>query len=302
MHARDLAPFDLLTRHRLRERKQVIQFDRAVIVGVGLLGGSIGMALRTRKLAKCVVGFSPRGSALDAALTRGAIDCVASSIHEACEGADLAIICTPVQSVADFAQQCHARMPTGGLITDVGSTKQSIVEAIAQSAAAANFVGSHPLAGSEKSGVEHARPNLLDNKLVIVTPVETSESTRIATTEQLWKSLGARTLQMSPDEHDAAVARTSHLPHILASALAGATPAELLPLAASGWCDTTRVASGGAELWRQILEDNRQPVVEALEDFVGNLQHWLAALRDSNGDELEKLLLEGKQKRDALGN
>ena len=276
-------------------------FDRAVIVGVGLLGGSIGMALRTRRIANQVIGFSPRGKSLENAIARGAIDTAANSIAEACRGADLAIICTPVQSVVDYAQQCFAAMPSG-LITDVGSTKQTIVTAVANSPLAASFIGSHPLAGSEKSGVEYARENLLDRKLVVVTPNSTSDTARIQATEKLWQSLGARTLRMSPEEHDAAVARTSHLPHILASALAAATPTEVLPLAASGWCDTTRVASGGPELWRQILEENRQPIVAALEDFIGDLQHWLAALNDGDGIQLEKLLLEGKQKRDALGN
>ncbi len=280
----------------------MIHFHRVAIVGVGLLGGSIGMALRARKLAEHVVGFSPRNNSLESAVARGAIDCAAASIAEACRDADLAIICTPVQSVADFVNQCSAHMPKDSLITDVGSTKLSIVEAVAESAAADRFVGSHPLAGSEKNGVEHARTELLNGKLVVITPNQLSDATRVKTTDQLWQSLGARTLQMSASEHDAAVARTSHLPHILASALAAATPADLLPLAASGWCDTTRVASGGAELWRQILEENRQPVVEALEGFVGNLQQWLIALRTNDGNELEKLLLEGKQKRDALGN
>lgn len=273
-----------------------------MIVGVGLLGGSIGMALRTRKIANQVIGFSPRGHSLSAAITLGAIDASAHSLAEACQGADLAIICIPVQSVADFAAQCVALMPADGLITDVGSTKQSIVEAVTQSRASKNFVGSHPLAGSEKSGVEHARDNLLDGKLVIVTPDHSSDADRVQTTEQLWQSLGARTLRMSPNEHDAALARTSHLPHILASALAAATPAELLPLAASGWRDTTRVASGGADLWRQILEENQLPVIKVLEEFAADLQQWLTALRSGDGKQLEQLLLEGKQQRDALGN
>ena len=278
------------------------QFDRALIVGVGLLGGSIGMALRTRKLAKQVVGFSPRGNSLDPAIALGAIDIVANSLAEACQGTDLTIICTPVQSIADFAERCFSLMPTDGLITDVGSTKQSIIETIAKSLASKNFVGSHPLAGSEKSGVENAREDLLVGKLVVITPDRNSDSDIVQIADQLWQSLGARTLRMSPAEHDAAVARTSHLPHILASALAASTPADLLPLAASGWRDTTRVASGGADLWRQILEENRQPVIKVLEEFASDLRQWLIAMRSGDGKQLEQLLLEGKQKRDALGN
>lgn len=280
----------------------MIQFDRAVIVGVGLLGGSIGMALRARKIAQKVIGFSPRGNSLASAVSLGAIDQSADSLAEACQGADLAIVCTPVQSIAEFANQCFASMPKGGLITDVGSTKQSIVEAVAQSPASASFVGSHPLAGGEKSGVEHAREGLLNGKLVVITPDRLPPSPLVQCTEQLWQALGARTLQLSPAEHDSALARTSHLPHILASALAAATPADLLPLAASGWRDTTRVASGGADLWRQILEENRHSVIQVLEEFAGDLQLWLKALRESDGKQLEQLLLEGKQKRDALGN
>ncbi len=276
------------------------QFDRAVIVGVGLLGGSIGMALRARKLAKQVIGFSPRGSSLASAIALGAIDTGANSLAEACQGTDLAIICTPVQSVADLAEQCFSSMPADCLITDVGSTKQSIVEAIAKSPASKNYVGSHPLTGSEKSGVEHSREDLLVGKLVVITAE--SNSSMVQKTEQLWHSLGARTLRMSPEEHDSALARTSHLPHILASALAAATPADLLPLTASGWRDTTRIASGGADLWRQILEENRQPVIKVLEAFTSSLQQWLTALRSGDGKQLEQLLLDGKLKRDASGN
>jgi len=142
----------------------------------------------------------------------------------------------------------------------------------------------------------------LVGKLVVITPDRNSDSDIVQIADQLWQSLGARTLRMSPAEHDAAVARTSHLPHILASALAASTPADLLPLAASGWRDTTRVASGGADLWRQILEENRQPVIKVLEEFASDLRQWLIAMRSGDGKQLEQLLLEGKQKRDALGN
>ncbi len=288
------------------------QYERAVIVGVGLLGGSIGLALRARKLAKYVVGISPRGSSLALAIELGAIDSASTSFAAACRDADLAIVCTPVQSVAEHVLQCYQAMPTDSLITDVGSTKESIVAAIGRTEAYRSFIGSHPLAGSEKSGVEHARDSLFNDKLVVVTPADIDndanhevvarQSQLAAGVELMWQSLGARTLKMSPRAHDAAVAQISHLPHLLASALAASTPPELLPLAASGWCDTTRVAAGGVLLWRQILEDNRQPVIAALEGFSTQLNEWLTALRDNDVQKLEALLLEGKQKRDALGN
>lgn len=289
------------------------QYERAVIVGVGLLGGSIGMALRERQLAKLVVGVSRSQGSLEAAIERGAIDMSSPSLEEACASADLAIICTPVQTVAQHILRCASAMPDGGLITDVGSTKHSIVGAIAPTTAINAFVGSHPLAGSEKSGVEFAREDLFEKRLVVVTPVSDwppsfqpqaviRQAELASRAEALWHSLGARTLRMSPTDHDCAVARTSHLPHLVASALAAATPEEVLPLAASGWCDTTRVAGGGVELWRQILEDNRAAVVDALEGFSASLQQWLDALRNNDSQQLTQLLIEGKQKRDSLGN
>lgn len=280
----------------------VAPFARVVIVGVGLLGGSIGLGLRKRRLAKKVVGYSPRGSSLSQAKEVGAIDEIAKNLAEACNCADVVVICTPVQSIVELVAQSYAVMPKGGLITDVGSTKMTIVDGVSALPASASFCGSHPMAGSEKSGVEFARENLLDGKLVLVTPHPSQPPALAQRTSQFWQSLGARTQIMSAAEHDAAVARVSHLPHLLASALAGATPTDLLPLAASGWCDTTRVASGGAQLWRQILEENRPSVLQALEEFSGALQEWLTALKNNDATRLEQLLIEGKQKRDALGN
>ncbi len=151
----------------------------------------------------------------------------------------------------------------GALITDVGSTKTIDRRRPAQSPAGGNFVGSHPMAGSEKSGVDHSRETLLDGKLVVITPDGTTAPTHLASTEQLWRSLGARTLMMSPAEHDRAVAHTSHLPHILASALAGATPSQLLPLAASaGAIQHVLPAAArkcGDRFWKKIVNGYRSP-------------------------------------------
>ncbi len=283
-------------------------FERVVIVGVGLLGGSIGQALRGRQLARTVVGYSPRGNSLDQAVELGAIDFGSATIESACQGADLVIVCTPVQSVANYVQRCAPFLAENGWITDVGSTKEKIVSNLAATAAIDRFVGSHPLAGSEKSGVEHARENLLQDKLVVVTPYpgEASLSDRQQTlagkAEQLWQALGARTWRLTPEEHDRAVARISHLPHLLASALAAATPEEALPLAASGWSDTTRVASGSVALWREIFDDNRVQIISALDRFVAVLTQWSDALKVEDFETIEKLLTDGKKKRDSLGN
>jgi prephenate dehydrogenase len=189
-----------------------------------------------------------------------------------------------------------------GLITDVGSTKRTIAERIAAGRARSLFVGSHPLAGGTGSGCHFAKDDLLVGSLVVVTPYAETDPHLVARTEELWQALGARTSLMSPEAHDQALAQTSHLPHLLAAALAGATPRDLLPLTATGWQSTTRVASGNAELWRQILEENRLPALQALQNFAKVLAQWLAALENNDGHTLQKLLEEGKATRDALGN
>ena len=277
------------------------QYERVVIVGVGLLGGSIGHALRKRGLARTVVGTGRRLDTLRIALDRGAVDEIATDPEQACRQADWVVVCTPVQLIETYVLQCQRHLAPDSVITDVGSTKWRICEALRE-LASERFCGSHPMAGSDKSGVESADADLFLGRLTIVTPWPGMPEERVERVERFWQSLGSRTLRMPPEEHDQAVARISHLPHIVAAALAGATPDSLLPLAAAGWCDTTRVAAGGPELWRQILEENRVPVLRALEHFATSLDPWLDALRRGDGERLETLLTAGKQKRDSVGN
>jgi prephenate dehydrogenase len=277
-------------------------WKRVVIVGVGLLGGSIGLALRQRRLAEQVIGVGRVGHAPRAAVECGAVDAALDRLEVAACEAELVICCAPVQQIPELVEACAAVMPPGGLITDVGSTKATLVEQIESGPAQSHFCGSHPMAGGTASGVQHARADLLVGKLVVVTPSVATPPGLVERTEQLWQALGARTCRLSPAEHDAAVACTSHLPHIVAAALAGATPLELLPLTASGWRDTTRVAGGNAHLWRQILEENRLPALRALENFAKVLNQWQSALERGDGHALEQLLDAGKAIRDSLGS
>ncbi len=291
-----------------------------MIIGVGLLGGSIGMALRNRKLAKQVVGVGRPGKLPLRAVELGAIDHAESEVKLAAQGADLVICCTPVQQIAELVMQCVPSVAPNALITDVGSTKLTIVKQIDAMAAGQGisnvpFIGSHPLAGGTDSGVDHAREDLLVDSLVVVTPHKVTAQMikapmiKAQSTEHLsekacalWQSLGAQTMVMSAAEHDDALAQTSHLPHIVAAALAAATPRDLLPLTATGWQSTTRVAKGNAKLWRQILEENRLPALQALKNFAKVLERWQQALEQADGVALEQLLEDGKATRDALGS
>jgi prephenate dehydrogenase len=283
------------------------------IVGVGLMGGSIGLALRKRKIAKRIIGIGRRPAMLRKALALGAVTETTTDLARGVAEAEWIILGTPVETLGEFVGQCAAHCPAGAIITDVGSTKESVVQqaeaALAQALAQRpplrrppRFVGSHPMAGSEKAGVQHARADLLSGRTVVVTPSATSDSDAVKAVQRFWKQLGAKVVQLSPAAHDQAVADISHLPHVVASALAAATAEGSLPLAASGWGDTTRIAAGSPELWRQILLDNRLHTLRALAGFEKVLTAFRQALEQQDAAAVQELLEAGKRRRDSVAS
>jgi prephenate dehydrogenase len=285
------------------------KFESVAIVGVGLIGGSIGMALRERRLAGEVVGIGRSQVSLGKAQQLGAVDRFTTYIAEGVANADLTIVCTPVDTIAEIVRQIGAASRSDALITDAGSTKETIVSAVegqcGSRTGGPRFVGSHPLAGDHRTGVEVARADLLVNRKVIVTPTASSEPGAVASISEFWRSVGAEVLTMSPAAHDSALAATSHLPHLVAFALAASTPHDLLPLAASGWRDTTRIAGGDSAMWRPIFTTNREHILAALDRFEGLVRELRSAL--AAGDERRLLEIieqarEIKSKRDALGD
>jgi prephenate dehydrogenase len=284
-------------------------FERVAIVGVGMIGGSIGMALRERRLASEVIGIGRNEANLLKARDLGAVDRFTTELTKGVTVADLIIVCTPVDTIAEFVRQISATCRKDALITDAGSTKEWIVAAVASqrpgSEDGPKFVGSHPLAGDHRTGVEFARADLLDGRTVVVTPTPISDAVAITKVSTFWQSLGARVVEMCAAEHDSAVAATSHLPHLVAFALAAATPPDLLPLAASGWRDTTRIAGGDPNLWQPIFTTNRDQLLAALERFeglVGAMRLALAAGDDKRLVEIMEQARTTKLKRDALGD
>ncbi|MCA9271384.1 MAG: prephenate dehydrogenase/arogenate dehydrogenase family protein [Planctomycetales bacterium] len=269
------------------------------IIGVGLIGGSVGLALRQRKLATKVVGVGRRAGSLAKARRCGAVDATTTQLARGVRDADLVVVCSPVEMIAQHVRQAAAACPAGALITDAGSTKASLVAELSGPLGRdVRFVGSHPLAGSEKTGPENASAALFEDRLVVVTPSDDATAKDVRAIENFWRSLGARTVRMNAAEHDAAVAATSHAPHVIAAALAAATDARHLPLVAGGWLDTTRIAAADAQLWRQILLDNRQNTLAALDAFEARLAEFRAALSEADGARLARLLDAGKKRRD----
>lgn len=283
-------------------------FDNIAVVGVGLIGGSIALAVRQRALAKRVIGVSRTPGALRAfAGTRefpnGLVDHVTDSIEEASARAQLILLCTPPKTIVKLARDAAAAAESGTIITDVASTKRRLISELEASLGnACHFVGAHPLAGSHHSGPAAAREDLFEGCRVIVTPTDETDRSAVEKVSQFWAAMGAEVLKMSAFEHDQRLAGASHLPHIIAAALAAATPADALPLTAGGWRDTTRVAAGDADLWADILVDNQQPVLQAMGKFADTLGEFRAALEDGDRQKLLQYLKEGKERRDALGS
>jgi len=280
-----------------------MQFEQITVVGVGLIGGSVGLAARGRKLAARVVGVGRDPRALARAVELGAIDEYSTDLARGVAGAQLVVVCTPVDRIADVILNAAPAAPSGALFTDGGSTKRAIVDRVAgRLPHGVEYVPAHPLAGAEKNGVEAARADLYENRVTILTPTAAVGAAAVERVAAFWRALGSRLVTMTPEAHDAALAVTSHLPHAVASAVAGATPTELLGLSAGGFRDVTRIAAGDPTLWTAIFESNREPVLAALAAFSARIDEFRRLLAAGDGAGLARWLSEGKQVRDALGS
>jgi prephenate dehydrogenase len=278
-----------------------MRIDTLAVVGVGLIGGSVGLAARRRGAAGRVVGVDGRPEALKRALERGALDEAAADLRTAAAGADVVMFCTPVDAIAVGVLEAAAACRPGTLLTDAGSTKAGIVRAVeAKLPAGVAFVGGHPMAGSEKQGADYSTAEMFEGRPVLLTRTAHTDDKALSRAAALWEALGARVRVLDPDEHDRAVATTSHLPHLAASALSGVTPPEWLGLTAGGFRDATRVAAGGPELWAGILLSNTDAVLAALGRLDGRLAAFRRALAAGDREALTALLREGKQVRDQL--
>lgn len=282
------------------------RYQRVVIVGVGLIGGSLGLALKERNLAGTVVGVSRTSKAAANLCRLGVVDEATQDLQKGVMDADLVLVATPVANITPIVLEIAPKLSPSCLVTDAGSTKLGIVEGVSQGlatlASPPQFIGSHPLAGDHKSGPESARADLFEDAVTVVTPTATTASATTTRVTEFWESVGCRVQSASPKQHDELLAMTSHLPHVAAAALASVTPEEALPLTATGWADTTRVAAGAAELWRDILLSNRKAIADGIESLETELQAYRQALKEANAEELQKLLEQGRQRRNALGS
>jgi prephenate dehydrogenase len=280
--------------------------ERLAIVGVGLLGGSVAKAVRARGAAREIVGIGRDLTRLQPAVNDGAVDRATTDLAEGVAGADVVVLGATVLANDGLLPAVWAAVPAGACITDVGSTKRSIVreaERLAAERGNVQFVGSHPMAGAEKSGYGVARADLFERATVVVTPTKRSVDPAIGLVRDLWGTLGARVVVWDAEVHDRAVAAISHLPHVVAWALMDAVqryePAAL-DIVAGGFRDTTRIAASDPAVWREILLANRDEVAVGLGAFreaLADLER-LIALAEPSG--LEAYLARVKAMRDAV--
>jgi prephenate dehydrogenase len=266
-------------------------FSKISILGVGLLGGSLGLACRSASSAVEVIGYSHKADELFKAIERGVIHRGFDDPARAVANCDLVILCTPVGLFRQLLTSIAPALMANAVVTDVGSTKRSVVSHAGELLPKHTyFVGSHPMVGGEKHGIDHARANLFTGGLCILTPNESTDLSALEKVDAFWQSLNMRTVQTTPDAHDSEVAKISHLPHALAAALMHVQSTESMNLAGRGFLDTTRIAGSDAAVWRDILLQNRDHLRSSLVRISSEIDQLLEKLEAGNPSEIERWL------------
>ena len=279
-------------------------FEQLGLIGCGLMGGSFALALKKAGLVKRVVGYSKSPSTTERARLMGVIDIEAPSALLAVSGADIVLIAVPVAATeATFKAIKHLVTPNV-LIMDVGSTKRDVIDAARRALRehVGTFVPTHPIAGKEVSGVEHADADLYVGRQVILTPIERTQTVQLQKAVDVWTALGCRVLKMSPEQHDAAFAAVSHLPHLIAFALMNGISGQpqgkdYLTLAGPGFRDFTRIAASDPKVWRDIFVSNREELLEQSKIFQRNLQALELIISSGNTEALEGLIEQASSTR-----
>ncbi|HRK33214.1 MAG TPA: prephenate dehydrogenase [Candidatus Hydrogenedentes bacterium] len=281
-------------------------FGKVTLVGVGLLGGSLGLALKQRGLAETITGVGRRQEVIDAALAIGAIDAGTQSLESAIRGADLIVLCTPAALILQQLDTVRARVAPHVVVTDVGSTKAEIcAHARSNWSKPLRFVGSHPMAGSEKFGPEHATATLYEGCVTIVEPNDDHAVDAHDTVCALWRAVGARVILVPPQLHDDIVARTSHIPHVIAALLAELASASgnVTDFTGKGFRDATRIAAGRPELWRDICLTNRAAIADGLREFGERVDSVRRLVEQGDAEALEQFFRSAQDaRRKVLGH
>jgi cyclohexadieny/prephenate dehydrogenase len=270
-----------------------MSFQRVAIIGLGLLGGSIGLAVREHLPGVATTGYDADPAARQRAAERGLADRICDSAAEAVRDAQLVILCVPVGAMGAAAAEIAPHLPAGVVVSDVGSSKQSVARELAAALPGVAIIPAHPVAGTERSGPDAGFSSLFHHRWCIITPPDGADPALVAMLSAFWEGLGAKVEEMDAGHHDLVLAVTSHLPHLIAytivgtaSDLEGVTESEVIKYSAGGFRDFTRIAASDPTMWRDVFLSNKDAVLEMLQRFSEDLTALQRAIRIGDGDQL----------------
>lgn len=273
-----------------------MSFERVAIIGLGLLGGSIGLAVAEHLPDTATTGYDADPAVRRRAAERRLVGTVCESAAEAVSEADLVILCVPVGAMGEAARGFFNALPEGALVSDVGSSKQSITRALAEALPGRAVIPAHPVAGTEHSGPDAGFAALFHQRWCILTPPDDADPLHIRRLSSFWMALGARVEVMDADHHDLVLAVTSHIPHLIAYTIVGTasdlekvTRGEVIKYSAGGFRDFTRIAASDPTMWRDVFLNNREAVLEMLDRFSTDLEHVREAIRAGDGESMFEL-------------
>lgn len=277
------------------QKSAVMKFKKITIVGLGLLGGSLGLEIRKKNLADTICGYARREATGQKAIARRIVDEFTSDLKQAVNGAELVVVCVPVMVAAQMFGQEDLFENFSGIVTDVCSTKKMLCEVAQENKNLAdNYIGAHPMAGSEQSGIDVARQGLFERAVCLLTPHEGTDPDKLERVERFWRAVGCRINRVLPDEHDRLTAAVSHLPHLLANAFVDCVDTQGIDcvedLAGAGFYDFTRIAGGSAPMWRDIFISNSEHVKNMLDAFIAQLGVYKKHLEAGDWDKLHESL------------
>lgn len=270
-----------------------MSFERIAIIGLGLLGGSIGLALKEHLPGAITTGFDADPATRARAAERGLVNAVCESAREAVRSADLVILCVPVGAMGVAARDIAAHLAPGAVVSDVGSSKEFVARVLAEALPGVAVIPAHPVAGTERSGPDSGFASLFRNRWCIITPPADADPAKLEALSALWQALGAKVEVMDARHHDMVLAVTSHLPHLIAytivgtaSDLEGVTESEVIKYSAGGFRDFTRIAASDPTMWRDVFLSNRDAVLDMLQRFTEDLTALQKAIRVGDGQQL----------------
>ena len=270
------------------------QFERVALIGLGLIAGSMSLAMRRGKVAGEIVGYARSAETRDIAREINLVDRVTDSVAEAVKGADLVVLCVPVGAMEAVTREMAPHLKEGAIVSDVGSVKRSVISAVCPNLPDhARFVGAHPMAGTEHSGPRSGFATLFDNRWCLIVPTEESDDAAIEAVTEFWRSLGAQIETMDPEHHDLVCSVVSHTPHLIAYTMVGVaddlgrvTDSEVIKFSAAGFRDFTRIAASDPTMWRDVFLTNKDATLEILGRFTEELFALQRAIRTGDGDTL----------------